>query len=205
MNGVEDTDITVGAPQLSQAEIRAKYGFIVPPGPSVIVVGPDRVGKTTIVSHLSKMLAIPSFKFPSEKEIFKTDGRSSLTFDYGLTHFLSQTGYRFVSDRGHPCEFAFSRCFNRPTDRDLLRRIDTAHAKLGTIVLYVSTENPPIEEDDLVPKSLFDSVKQSYDRFGDWTSCRFVPVMTDDMLEEYSNGRDISERVAHECLIEMGF
>ena len=48
---------------------------------SLIVIGPDRVGKTTLVKHLSEMTGIPSFKCPTEKQIFQDGGRSSLVFD----------------------------------------------------------------------------------------------------------------------------
>ncbi len=84
--------------------------------PSILVVGPDRVGKTTLVQHMSRITGIPAFKCPSEKQIFKDGGRSSLAFDYTLTHFMEQTGVRFISDRAYPCEWVYSQVFDRDTD-----------------------------------------------------------------------------------------
>lgn len=165
---------------------------------SVIVVGPDRVGKTTIVSLLSKIFGIPSFKCPTEKQIFKDGGRSSLVFDYNLTHFLKQTNYLFISDRGYPCEWVYSRVFKRETDRPLLAMIDANHAMLGTQILYLYSSVPPIEEDDLVPAEKYWDVKNTYDEFAKATSCKVIAYDTAKMLKAYQEGGDISNEVADE-------
>ena len=175
------------------------------PYPSVIVIGPDRVGKTTLVQHIGKKLAIPSFKCPSEKDIFKSDGRSSLVFDYSLTHFLKQTGCRFISDRGYPCEWVYSKVFDRRTDTELLNKIDLAHAQLGTKILYLYSSVQPLEEDDLVPADMYWDVKEAYDDFKDlWTDCLIYPYDTAKMLKAYQDGGDISEDVAEDIIFELG-
>lgn len=186
-------------------ELWARKPRIIPDGPSVLVVGPDRVGKTTLVQRMHEVTKIPTFKCPSEKQIFKQGGRSSLAFDYTLTHFMAQTGYRFISDRAYPCEWVYSQVFDRETDHELLRMIDTAHANLGTIILYVHSSEPPHEEDDLVSKEDYPKVWQKYGEFiYNWTQCQTVKVDTANMLQAYRDGGDISESVAQEVLELLG-
>jgi hypothetical protein len=161
-------------------------------GPSIIVVGPDRVGKTTLVGHMSEILGVPSFKCPAEKKIFREGGRSSLAFDYTLTNFLGQTGYRFISDRGYPCEWVYSRVFKRETDMDLLGRIDVMHAAMGTRILYVHSSEPPREEDDLVPADRYWDVVRGYDDFMHATDTKAYAVDAKEMLRAFQLGGDIS-------------
>ncbi len=177
---------------------------IIPGGPSIFVVGPDRVGKTTLVQNMSEITKIPTFKCPSEKQIFKDGGRSSLTFDYTLTHFMEQTGYRFISDRAYPCELVYSSVFDRETDWDRLNAIDEMHDKLGTKILYVYSSVQPTEEDDIVPSEKYWDVVAGYEYFRTWSDCAITTIDTASMLEAYRNGADISKEVAQQCLDMMG-
>lgn len=173
-------------------------------GPSIIVIGPDRVGKTTLVKHISDTLKIPAFKCPAEKRIFKEGGRSSLAFDYTLTHFMQQTGVRFVSDRGYPCEWVYSRVFGRETDDQLLELIDSAHEHIGTKILYVWSSEPPTEEDDLVPSEKYWDVVRMYDEFCRWTSAEVTQVDAATMLQAFRDGFDTSADVARAAIHMMG-
>ncbi len=171
---------------------------------SILVVGPDGVGKTTLVRALSKRLGIPSFKAPSEKEIFRTNGRSSLAFDYTLTHFLKQTGHRFISDRGYPCEWVYATVFERETDMDLLGLIDTQHALLDTRILYLYSSVLPFEEDDIVPSERYYDIRDAYDNFSGWTECMVTAMDTAEMLTEYHvNRRDVSGQFAADAIKAM--
>lgn len=171
-------------------------------GPSIIIVGPDGVGKTTVAKRMSEMTGIPTFKCPTEKQIFRNGGRSSLVFDYTLTHFLSQTGYRFISDRGYPCEFVYSLVFERETDMDLLLRIDEAHANLGTKVLYLYSSIQPTEPDDIVPSDKYWDVKKMYDHFVLWTDCEIVQYDTAQSL--HLSGREREDFDTLKCLDLLG-
>lgn len=172
--------------------------------PSILVVGPDRVGKTTVSRHIAQELGIPSFKCPTEKQIFRDGGRSSLVFDYTLTHFMEQTGHRFVSDRAYPCEWVYAKVFGRETDSILLELIDARHEGMGTRILYLYSDPAPTEEDDLVPAEKYWDVKRMYDAFCEWTSCRVTAVNTADMIEQFGHGWDTSRSVALRCIELMG-
>ncbi len=188
----------------TDGELWAGKPRIIPHGPSVLVVGPDRVGKTTLVQHMADITKVPAFKCPSEKQIFKDGGRSSLAFDYTLTHFIQQTGYRFISDRAYPCEWVYSKVFKRETDDELLKLIDEQHANTGTKILYVYSSVPPIEEDDLVPADKYWDVALMYQSFTMWTDCEVVTVDTASMLKAFQDGGDISREVAQEVLEMLG-
>lgn len=172
--------------------------------PSILVIGPDRVGKTTVVSHISRKLGLPSFKCPAEKRIFKLGGRDTLAFDYTLTHFLNQTRFRFISDRAYPCEWVYSKVFGRETDEELLKMIDEMHETLNTKILYLYSSVAPSEEDDLVPSEKYWDVKNTYDEFCKWTRCEVTAMDTAKMLKAFEDGGDISDDFADECIVKMG-
>lgn len=171
-------------------------------GPSILVIGPDGVGKTTVARRMSEVTGIPVFKCPAERQIFHEGGRSSLAFDYMLTHFLQQTGYRFISDRAYPCEWVYSRVFGRETDGGLLERIDTGHAHLGTRILYLRSSVLPAHEDDLVPPERYWDVRACYDRFAAWTSC--VVFEYDTACSLHLTGRERADHDAEACLTLLG-
>jgi len=171
-------------------------------GPSVLVVGPDGVGKTTIAKRMSELTGIPVFKCPTEKQIFRQGGRSSLAFDYTLTHFLQQTGYRFISDRAYPCEWVYSAVFERETDVRLLDEIDHAHVNLGTVILYLYASVQPQEQDELVPPERYWDVKRMYDMFMCWTDCRVVRYDTSQSL--HLSGREREDFDTKRCLALLG-
>lgn len=152
----------------------SKSYHVMAQGPSIIVIGPDGVGKTTIAAKMSELAHIPTFKCPTEKTIFFDGGRQSLTFDYTLTHFLKQTKTRFISDRGYPCEWVYSQVFKRETDHFLLTEIDNAHSQLGTKILYMYSSVQPTEPDDIVPSDQYWNVKAAYDEFCLRTKCEIV-------------------------------
>ena len=160
-----------------------KVAKLIEPGPSILIVGPDGVGKTTVAGKLSEKTDIPVFKCPVEKEIFKLGGAESLVFDYMLCEFLEQTRYRFISDRAYPCEWVYSRVFNRVTGEALLKEIDRKHSRLGTKILYLYSSVQPAEPDDIVPSEKYWEIKETYDQFCEWTDCEVVAYDTAESLE----------------------
>lgn len=201
----ETTEPQAGGPGMTFEEVKESFGIVAfNKGPSVLVVGPDGVGKTTLVRKMSKITGIPSFKCPVEKRIFREGGRQSLTFDYMLIHFLEQTGFRFISDRAYPCEFVYSQVFDRATDLDLLLEIDLKHQNIGTQILYLYSSVQPAEPDDIVPPERYWDVKRGYDHFVEWTDCQVTAVDTAEMIGAYRDGGDRSEEFARVCLERMG-
>lgn len=175
---------------------------IIRKGPSILIVGPDGVGKTTVAKRMSEVTGIPTFKCPAEKRIFREGGRASLAFDYMLTHFLSQTGYRFISDRAYPCELVYSKVFGRETDWKLLNEIDESHANLGTRILYLYSSVLPTEPDELVPSEMYWNVKDGYNYFRVWTDCAVFSYDTAQSL--HLSGREREDYDTERCLALLG-
>ena len=172
---------------------------------SIIVVGPDRVGKTTICNRISEMTGVPIFKCPSEKEIFKNGGVGSLTFDYTLTHFLQQTGYRMISDRGYPCEWVYSTIFKRSSDWGKLGEIDARHSLIGTKIVFIHSSEVPREEDDLVPSEFYGKIVDGYRLFCDLSLCDVYEFDSKDMLQAFYDGEDISNDFSEMILNQINW
>jgi len=189
----------------SDTRIKTDEFFIIPRGPSILVEGPDCVGKTTLCKQMSELTGIPVWKCPAEKDIFRGGaGGVSLWFDLHLANLLDQTAYRIISDRSFLSEAVYAQVFGRQTDAELLDVIELRHYNIGTKVLYVHSSELPHQEDDLVPKERYWDVKRAYDAY--LTDCLLeaVAVDTASMLRAYREGGDISRDVALSCLSLLG-
>ena len=201
----QDFDIQAGGPGLTIEQVIERYGLFVKRGPSLIVIGPDGVGKTTIARHISRELRVPMFKCPSEKTIFVHGGRESLTFDHMLTYFLEQTGYRFISDRGYPCEWVYSKVFGRKSNPYLIEEIDARHAGLGTKILYLYSSERPYEEDEIVPMDRYEEIRAAYDLFSSRSKCEVTSFdMAGSLRNFHIHDFDGSEGLANTIIDTMG-
>ncbi len=164
---------------------------------AIFVVGPDTVGKTTVTTVLSSMLGLPRFKCPAEKEMFRTATfREHLSFDLFLPHFVSQTRSGFVSDRGYPCEFAYSRALGRETDTERLERIDELWAERDALIVILLKGDYAGSNDDLVDDETLRRVHEGYLDFAAWTRSKFMVIYSDDHKTP-DWAEHIAERIVH--------
>lgn len=133
---------------------------------AIFIVGPDGSGKTEVSTAISSLTGMPRFKCPSEKEWFVGKGfKEHLAFDLMLPHFVDQTHTSFVSDRGYPCEWVYSRAFGRETDDDMLDHIDSLwHSRGGRIVVLARRDYSHVN-DDLVETKMLPLIHDLYDEF----------------------------------------
>lgn len=159
----------------------------------LIFCGPDMCGKTNISQELSRVLNIPYFKPPEERLTFlKNQDKFILDTRYADTRmadFLKMTGHSVIFDRSYPCEWVYSRFFNRESDEVALRYIDNVHSQIGTkiIIPYRSTYDLVI--DDLDPSltgSRLLRLEKLYREFSTWTKCEcyFLNVDSNDLNME---------------------
>ena len=141
-----------------------------------MIVGPDGLGKTPLTAELCRLLEKPSFKFPFEKDIFKgsLSGGKSLLFDLGLAHFLKQTGFSCIFDRGYPCEYVYSKVYGRETDLDMIYAIDQMHASLETTIILLVSTGPALKEDDLVESKMIPRLTDEYMLFQRTSKARWL-------------------------------
>ena len=102
----------------------------------IMFIGVDMCGKTNIAQELSRLTGIPYFKASEERLTFLTNQDKFLMdtryADPRIADFLLQTGHNVIFDRGYPCEWVYSKFFERKTDEDVLKHIDSIHSTIGT-------------------------------------------------------------------------
>ena len=159
----------------------------------LVFCGPDMCGKTNISQELSKLLKIPYFKPPEERLTFlKNQDKFILDTRYADTRmvdFLKMTGHSVIFDRGYPCEWVYSRFFNRETDEVALRYIDNIHSQIGTKIIVTYRTSYDRVVDDLDPSltgQRLSALENLYRNFSAWTKCEcfFLNVDSNDLDSE---------------------
>lgn len=171
----------------------------------VILVGPDRVGKTNIINELSYRTGIPTFKAKVQREFFVGNRDNFLPFlRYGETTILDmveQTGQSVLFDRLWPCEYVYSRCFGRATDDDVVKKLDERYAALDALIVVCHRESyEGIEDDDdpSIKRETLEKLDALYREFAlqAKTRCEFLKVDDEDLNREveqiitWMRGRD---------------
>lgn len=152
----------------------------------IILDGADRCGKTTISTELSKRLGIPRFKNDRESMFFENDPDYFVhALKYGDPYFASylrQSGASIILDRSFPSEWVYSRAFNRQTNHDMLRMVDTMYANVGAkIIIPYRSSYDGIQDDQfksIDTKMLF-KIDALYSDFSKWTSCKTLRLCVD--------------------------
>lgn len=158
--------------------------------------GPDMTGKTNIAKELSRRLDIPYFKSSEEGKTFLSNQDKFIMdlryADPRVADFVLQTNHSVIFDRGYPCEWVYSKFFNRDTDLNALRYVDDIHSAIGTkiIITYRSSYENII--DDLNPDiagSKLRDIEMLYREFLSWTKCQcfFLNVDSNDLDHEIKN------------------
>lgn len=159
----------------------------------VILVGPDRCGKTNIIEELSKRTNIPTFKAKVQREFFVGDRSNFLPFlKYGETTILDmveQTGQSVLFDRLWPCEWVYSRCFGRQTDDHIVRKLDERYAALNALIVIChrkSYQGIVDDDDPSIKQETLEKLDKLYHEFAAQaiTRCEFLQVDNEDLDEE---------------------
>ena len=144
-------------------------------------------GKTEISKALSRKLELPYFKASSEHETYLNQPDKfiqQLRFaDTRMLDFLKQTGHSVVFDRAWPCEFAYSRVFNRGTDDEVLEKIDAGMATLAARVIVCHRTSYKGIVDDIDPtttEARLTKLDDAYMTFSAWTKCKTMILNVDD-------------------------
>ena len=152
----------------------------------IIFTGPDGSGKTTIAKKLSPIIKVPYFKNTVEKEYFKHQADINLfvnALNYEgrfLASFLLQTAYSIILDRSYPCEYAYSRVFNRENNDAAIFMLDDIFNDLGASIIYCFKDEYSNYDDKLVDLSKIEDIKKYYEEFLSKTVCKYLKLNTAD-------------------------
>jgi deoxyadenosine/deoxycytidine kinase len=157
----------------------------------VFFVGPDMCGKTEIAKATAASLDVPYFKASSEhdsylsskvtrREVFLNQLRYA---DPRVFDVLKQSGYSLVFDRGFPCEWVYSRVFNRETDLTMLQHMDEMWSTIDARVVFCHRSSYEGIVDDLDSKitaQVLRDIHVEYENFFVWSKCRHLSLNVDD-------------------------
>ena len=145
----------------------------------IIFEGVDNTGKTAIAKSLSKLIGIPYFKNPREKEIVKS-GDTAVETRHGvmLMDFLNLTGHSVIFDRNYPSEWAYGLSIRGKCDREGIKMFDAVYSSMGSIIVYCHKDNPPV--DDWLSADKVKDVVDHYEMFLGWTDCKVIDLDTSD-------------------------
>ena len=165
-------------------------------------VGPDRTGKSNIAAGLAKKLKeagvdVPVFKNSGE---WVTDLKSEDYFlnllRFGgpfLMDFIRQTDVSVILDRFYPCEYAYSKAFNRTTDEKTIWWLDSEFACAGGKIIFCMREDYSECKDDVYPDDLTEKklieIDNYYKEFQKATTCESMVLYTDDQNLEKQVGQ----------------
>lgn len=148
-------------------------------------------GKTQIAQAVSKVLGVPYFKASSEHDSYlssKVTKRDAFLnqlryADPRVFDVLKQSGYGLVFDRGFPCEYAYSKVFNRDTDEKMLKHMDGMWSSIDARIVLCQRSSYEGIVDDLDAKinsKVLAKVHEAYEDFASWTRCKVFRLNVDD-------------------------
>ena len=155
----------------------------------VAFIGPDMTGKSNIANRLSTEVNIPVFKNTGEwKADLSGDDYYLNLLKFGgtfLMDFLIQVNPHAILDRFYPCEYAYSRVFNRDSNKDLILRLDEKFSSVGGKLVFCYRKSYEGIRDDLFPNKIncetLKKIEKQYRIFLEETKCDTLYLETSDM------------------------
>ena len=158
----------------------------------IIFDSPDGTGKTNMAQALAKRMDIPYFRMPTQHDNWrKNKFKEALEFDQVyMAEFLKQTKTSVIVDRAYPSEWVYSQAYGRETNPDVLERVDSAFARLGTnIIIPLRSDYSKNRKDVVVQKDMLPVLDRLYREFAAWTHCHTVIVDPDSL------GNDVDKEI----------
>jgi len=155
----------------------------------IAFIGPDMTGKSNIAARLSHQMNVPVFKNTGEWKADLNDADYYLNLlRFGgtfLMDFLVQTKSAAILDRFYPCEYAYSRVFNRDSNKSLILKLDKKFASIGGKLIFCYRDDYEGIKDDLFPEKIncetLKKIEKEYRFFLEETKCDVLFLETSDM------------------------
>ena len=159
----------------------------------IIFDGPDGCGKTNIAQALASAIGVPYFKNSAEHKYFRSNPDYFIDairyVDTYFTSYLEATGQSIILDRAWPSEWIYSQVMGRDTDMDVLKSLDTRHAKLNTIIIIPHrTSYVDVDEQYDEVKARLEQIDTKYKEFAEWSQCHtlLMNVHSEDLQRQLS-------------------
>lgn len=142
----------------------------------ILIEGPDKAGKTTLVNMLSERLNMPVYK----ESYTPLDGKhvaDSQNEDSAIMNMLiSLDSPDLIMDRFYPSEYAYGVGLDRTFDVRSVFELDNSFSKLDHLCVYLHISENVYEEregDELTLDEFYD-ISNAYDGFIGRSKCRFL-------------------------------
>ena len=151
----------------------------------IILVGHDNSGKSHIAKALSQSLSLPIFKMDTPKKFWDPVIAQRYASE-AITQVFEQTKASAILDRGFPCDYMYSKLFNRPFDYEKNFETDARFAKMNTLIVlcYKSEAKHLDDEEDRVNFQIttkdYYKMTDTYREFKKQSQCRWLTLNTDD-------------------------
>lgn len=155
----------------------------------IVFVGHDNSGKSSIIRELVKYVDFQSLKLDldlnkSSRSVSKDDLRlqRAVSYDVQLQFLEKLDNLNLIFDRGHPCEYAYAKTFDRLFDEEQVFYFDSRCKKLNCLIVYCYKDKEFYQDDDedKITGDKYDSLKKYYEEFLEKTSCNVLKLNTSD-------------------------
>lgn len=149
----------------------------------ILIDGPDKLGKTTIIERLSRQLNLPVVKMPDAKKYVAAGNIEEFSKFYNEIIVQFQE-FDFIMDRGYPSSVAYSEVFNR--DSESVAYTKDIEQQLRPKV-FILTGERPFAEDDIPEHAVrFKDLKYVYEHLANRRGYELIDV-TDKSPTEICN------------------
>jgi predicted ATPase len=155
----------------------------------IVFVGHDNSGKSSIIKELAKIIPYHPLKLDLDlnklsRDITKDDLRLQrmVSYDVQLQFLEKIENLNLIFDRGHPCEYAYAKTFNRQFDEDLVFEFDRRCKKLNCLIVYCYKDKEYYQDDleDKLTKDCYGTLKHFYEEFLERSVCDIIKLNTSD-------------------------
>lgn len=156
-------------------------------GRVIIFCGPDRCGKTTILSQLSKLTNIKVYKSSSEHANFLNAQNKFLYesryADPARFDLIKQLDINVIFDRSYPCEYAYANYYKREYDLLMLKHLDELYSAIDAKIIFCTRKSFYGISDNLDKKlneNALTQISKYYEEFLEQSKCKILKLYVDD-------------------------
>ena len=97
-----------------------------------------------------------------------------------IYHFIKQTKHSVIVDRSYPCEYAYSKVYNRKSNDEATFLLDEKYSELNTKIIFCYKTKYKKFEDDLVSLKDVEKINDKYKEFFTKSKTKYLALDTTD-------------------------